>query len=106
MAGIYERVKPAADDRVSIELIFQALLLRGIGEYTSQEAADAVNETVNLPLAGAEITDIQNLLGQMLAQADNTARLVYLNKAKAVFHQWEQGISIMPESRGRTILGI
>ena len=106
MAGIYDRVGGDPEHRVSIEAIFQSMILRALSEYTSQEALDAVNESTDLPLEGDEITDLQAILAEMVSQSTNTNRLVYLNKAKAVFHQWEQGITVMSESRGRSVLSI
>ena len=104
MAGIWERVKVDAADRISSHLLDAAFVFNATGDFTQQQIIDAINSKIVSPLAGAELTDLGNITSQMSAQGTATLKLVYLEKVRAAMLCAE--MNLFNETTFRSILGI
>lgn len=104
MAGIWERVKSTAAVRVPSHLLDAAFVLNATGTFTQQQIIDALNAQLPAPLAGAELTDLQNIVSEMTSQGTTTLKLVYIEKIKAAFICAESGS--VNEATFRSILNI
>jgi hypothetical protein len=104
MAGIFERLKPSAVDRVSAHLLDAAFVFNATGDFTTTQLKNGINGTLASPLAGAELTDIDNIATQLAAQANNTLKIIYFEKVKAATICVEMGV--MNEATFRSVLGI
>jgi hypothetical protein len=104
MAGIFERVKQTATDRVPSHLLEAAFLFKDKAIFTNQQIVDALNAKVQTPLAGAELTDLANIATALAGAGSLTNRMDYLNKVRAAFIGAESGS--ITEAQFRSILGI
>jgi hypothetical protein len=104
MAGIYERIKPTAIDRVGSHLIDSAYVFIHTGTFTNQQVLNAINSTVETPLTAAETTDLTNISTALSNAGSVTNKLVYLEKIKAAFICAE--IGVINEATFRSALGI
>jgi hypothetical protein len=104
MAGIFERVKQTATDRVPSHFLWAAFVFKNKGTYTSQQLLDSLNIGLQTPLAGAELTDLTNIVNAMAAAGSLTNRMDYINTLGAAAIAVEAGR--MAEAQFRSILGI
>jgi hypothetical protein len=104
MAGIFERVKQTATDRVPSHLLEAAFVFKDLGTFTNQQIIDALNAKVTTPLAGAELTDLTNIATALAGAGSATNKLTYKEKIRAAFIGAESGS--ITEAQFRSILGI
>lgn len=104
MAGIYERIKPSAEDRVSSHLLDAAFVFIHSGNFTNQQVANAIDNTIGSPLTNEEKTDLSNISTQLVNAGNLTNKLLYLEKIKAAFMLVEMGV--INETTFRSLLGI
>ena len=115
MAGLWERVRGDADDRINIHLIEAALggyhinaHIDGTKGFTRVQVKDTINNELiangAAVLTAAEETDLNAIADEIDAQANDTARLHYLVGAKAVFIAAE--LEEITEAKWRADLGI
>jgi hypothetical protein len=104
MAGLWERVNDAADDNVQVHLIVAGIKANGAGLFTPQQILDAVNAKLESPLAGAEVTDLNDITTVLSGKATTTDKLVYVNVVEAMFVSAEVGA--VDETQWRTSLEI
>lgn len=104
MAGIWERVKSNADDRVGSHLIDASYVLIHTGTFTTNQVLTAINGTIANPLTASEQTDLNNISTALSNAGSVTNKLVYLEKIKAIFVAAEMGL--INETTFRSALGI
>lgn len=104
MAGIWERVKLTAVNRVPVHLIEASFIFKDIGTFTNQQILDALNGAISAPLESAEITDLQNIAATLAGVGSTTNHLVQMGKIRAAFTGAEAGA--ITEAQFRNILGI
>lgn len=104
MAGIWERVKSTATDRLSSHLLDAAMVFRGDGTFTAQQILDVLNAHVSNPLEGAELTDLSAIVTVLSGTSGAANKLVYKEKVKAALLCAEMGA--INEATFRSVLGI
>ncbi len=110
MAGLWERVKPDADDRISIHLIEAAYggyfinTVNAAKGATKAQILAAINNHLVTPLTGPEQTDLNAIADQVDAQSNNINKLIFLTGLKYVFIAAEMGE--VNEAKWRNDLGI
>lgn len=88
MAGIWERVKPDAADRVASHLIDAIFVFKHTGTFSDSQILSSLNKTLQSPLNASEITDLTNISTALSNTSGVANKLVYLEKIKAVFFMW------------------
>lgn len=104
MAGIWERIKSDAPNRISSHLIDAAFVFVNTGTFTNQQVINAINSTTEVPLTQLEINDLSNISSVLSNSGSATNKLIYLEKIKSAFICAE--MNIINESTFRNILGI
>jgi hypothetical protein len=110
MAGIFERVKSTATDRVPSHQLDSAFVFKELAIFTNQQLLDDINRVAtanNHPeraLTAAEITDLQNIAAALAAAGSVNARHIYFQRLRAAFYAAE--IGSITEAQFRSILGI
>jgi len=104
MAGIWERIKPGGNDRISIHMIVAGLKGYATGVFTTVQVRDALNAKLATPLTAAEQTDLTNMAVQIDDLTNTTAKLVYGNNLEAIMIAAENGA--VNETKFRADLGI
>ena len=104
MAGIWERIKSDAQDRVSSHLLDAAYVFVHTGTFTNNQVVNAINGTIEIPLTVEEKTDLSNISKALSNAGSVTNKLVYLEKIKSAFICAE--IGIINEATFRSLLGI
>jgi hypothetical protein len=110
MAGIFERVKQTATDRVPSHQLDAAFVFKELAIFTNQQLIDDINRVAtanNHPeraLTAAETTDLQNIATALAGAGSATNRLIYLQRLRATFYAAESGS--ITEAQFRSILGI
>ncbi len=104
MAGIWERVRGDADDRINAHLFEAAFVFNATGTFTEQQIINALNDNLISPLTANELTDLNNITSQMSLQANNTLKLIYMEKIKSALICAEVGV--INEVTFRSILNI
>ena len=106
MAGIYDRIKPDATDRLAVHRMMAALVLYSSGMINSTQARTVLNEVLQSPLSGAEITDLLNIVAQIDAKTGTANKLAYVHQVESVSIIAERGSSLMSEAVFKNLLGI
>lgn len=104
MSGIYERIKPTANDRVSSHLLEASYVFKHTGTFTDVQIVNAINTTITAQLTQSEKTDLTNISTALTNAGSVTNKLVYLEKIKAAFICAE--IGVINEATFRSVLGI
>ena len=110
MAGLWERVKNEAEDRVAVHLIEAAFgayyvnTVDGSKGATAAQILTAINNQLETPLDAASQTDLSDIAAEIDALANNTQKLIYLVGLKYVFIAAEMGE--VNETKWRNDLGI
>lgn len=104
MAGIWERIKETADDRLAVHLLEAAIVLHQTNAFTKAQILAGLNAELNTPLTTAEETDLNAIMDALDTSGTVTNRLVYLAKVKAWTIAAEHGS--VTEAQFRTGLGI
>ena len=111
MAGLWERIKPGADDRVSVHLLESGLGGVYIDEhsdpgngFTRLQVRDAINSLLASPLTAGEEADLVAIADVIDGLANNNLRQDYLIKLNALTIAAEMGV--VTEATFRTKLGI
>lgn len=103
MAGLWERIRPGADDRISVHMLVASLKGYGTAVFTKLQVKNALNGILESPLTAEEETDLNNLANQLdsLLTLDKRG---YENKLEALTIAAELGQ--VGETKWRTDLGI
>lgn len=110
MSGLWERVKESADDNVPVHLIISGIKAYHVYTVDNTKGATkaqilaAINSLLDTDLAGAEITDLNNIATELDSLSNNTAKLIYLSNLEYAFTAAEMGV--INEAKWRNDLGI
>ena len=97
MAGLWERVKSDADDRVSTHLIvagmraYFAYTVDNTKGATKAQVLAAINNQIGTNLTAAEQTDLDDIATALDAITGDTNKLIYLAGLEYVFIAAEMG---------------
>lgn len=103
MAGLWERIKPDALDRVPVHLIQSAIYCAGRGLFTDAQVRNALNAVLTTPLDSASETDLANIKAQAVI-GSATLKIDYQLRLHAVCISAENGA--LNEATWRSELGI
>jgi len=78
MAGLWERLKPTATDRVNVHLVVAGIKGFSASIFTAQQVLDALNRHLQTPLTAPEIADLSAIAAQVTAAGTVTNKLVYV----------------------------
>jgi hypothetical protein len=104
MAGLWERIRVDAADRVSNHLLAAALVMHQTSGFSDAQILAAVNTSVQTPLTAAEQDDLAALAAVLDTQGSVTNRLVWLAKCEAWCLAAEHGV--VTEAQWRAALGV
>ena len=104
MAGLWERIKNTAEERVGVHLLEAGIVLHATNAFTKTQIRDAINTTLTTPLSVAETTDLELIVDKLDAELTTILKLVYLEKVKAWTIAAEHGV--VTETQFRSALGI
>ncbi len=105
MAGLWERIKPDATDRINTHLVIAGIKGYSAGVFTAQQVIDALNNHVQSPLTNPEKADLSAIAAQITAQGSVQLKLVYVvGKLEPVMMAGETGDC--NEAFWRSTLGI
>ena len=105
MSGIYDRIVPSSEDRVSAHLLKAAVMLGSDGVFTDQNIIDKLNERIVTPLDAAAVTDLATIRAAVQNAATIQAGLRILERFDALNIAVEMG-ALTNETTYRTKLGI
>ena len=103
MAGLYDRII-ADEDSIKIHFIVAGIKGYGTGIWTKAQVLAQVNGTMDSPLATAEETDFDDIAAALDGQANNTAKLGYVNQVEAAMIAAER--ELVTDAQWRTALEI
>ena len=83
MPGLWERLHPLAEDRLTVHLIEAAMVLHGTDALTKPQILAALNAKLEAPLTAAEIADLETMANVLAAQATIPFKLLYMQKIAA-----------------------
>lgn len=99
MAGIYSRIVPGAEDRVPIHLIVAAIKAYFVNSLdptkgaTGAQLLQALNQRLQTPLAGQEVTDLSGIASKLDSFSGSLAsQMAYLMDVEYTFTAAEFGV--------------
>ena len=108
--SLWDRISSTSDDRVPTHLIvagYRAYFINGIDSSKGATKANilaAINSHVETPMSACAQTDLDNIADQIDLQANNTAKLIYIQGLEWTFMAAEFGE--ITESKFRSDLDI
>lgn len=105
MTGILARIEPGAVDRLQTHLVGASLVLEAEGAFSAAQVLAALNSVVQNPLAGAELTDLNDIESVLAAKPTVEEKLRYLLLVESTFIAVESG-ALTNEAAARSTLGI
>jgi hypothetical protein len=103
MAGLWERIRGDAEDRIDIHLLDAAMTLYATGAFTPAQILSGLNSKLTTPLNPAEQADLQ-AMAAVLDPLTVLNKLVHQQKIMAWSIAAEN--TLVTEAQYRTALGI
>jgi hypothetical protein len=104
MAGLWERVKRDAEDRIAVHFLEAGFTLHYDGTFTMQQLKNGLNSMLQTPLTPEETADLDAIGAQVLAAPTLPDALLYLAQLMAWTIAAEAGK--VQETAFRTGLGL